>query len=420
MKKFLQLPKVVTKNCLWIICPCFIVCLCGYFCVTDNHINKNEVKDILKKNIFHNKNSLDKINVNETDDGGNTLLHAACFDGRLDIVKKLIKKGALVNVNNFWYSTPLGYAVLRKHYNVVEFLLQHGADPNSIVSTDCGLKRTVLAEAITDDDTKMIGLLKKYGADLNKRGKKGLTDAHYGVFLGDKNFEKLLKAGLDPKILSDDETNGFFDLPSCNQVGNEEVDNLVKLLKKYGANIDQQKKGTHTTPLFQSIIEKNYCTAEILLKNGASPDVGGIWWMDSVTPLHYAAIIGDYEAVKLLLKYGASVEGTHYWNITPLSSAADMGKDCPEGVSKSGSPNDYLKIVKLLIKHGANVNNVEKYDNTPLYHAIEGGNNEIVKELLHSGAETNVINFDKETPVSLAKRLGKGEILKSLMHAQKH
>lgn len=357
MKNVLKLPKVALKD--WIFCLCFIACSCSRSNIADNYISKDEVKDILKSDIFHNKNSSNIINVNEKDGNENTLLHAACFEGRLDIVKKLIEKGVAVNIANCWESTPLGNAVRRKHYNIVEFLLDHGADPNSIVSTDCGLRRTVLAEAIINDDARMVDLLKRYGADLNKRGKNGLTDAHYGVFWGDKNFEKLLKAGLDPKILSDDETNGFFNLPSCNQVGNEEVDNLVKLLKKYGANIDQWKKGTHITPLFQAIMDKDYCIAEILLKNGASPDGGGIWWMDSITPLHYAAIIGDYEAVELLLKYGASVEGTHYWNVSPLSSAADMRKDCPKGTYKSRSPEDYLKIVKLLVKHGANVNRRE-------------------------------------------------------------
>lgn len=418
MKNVLQLSQVMIKN--WIICVCFIICSCSRSDIGDSYINKNEVKDILKSDTFHDKNSSNIIKVNEKDTNGNTLLHAACSKGRLDIVKKLVGKGASVNISNYWDSTPLGYAVRLRQYDIVKFLLDHGANPNSIVSTDCGVKRTVLAEAITNDDTRMVGLLKKYGADLNKRGKKGLTDAHYGVFLGDKNFEKLLKAGLDPKILSDDETNGFFCLPGCNQVGNEEVDNLVKLLKKYGANIDQWKKDTHITPLFRAIMDKDYCIAEILLRNGASPDRGGIWWMDSVTPLHYAAIIGDYEAVKLLLKYGASVEGTHYWSISPLSSAADMGKDCPEKMSKSGSPNDYLKIVKLLIKHGANVNNLEKYGNTPIYHAVEGGSNEIVEELLRSGAKTNVINFDKETPLSLAKRLNRAEILKTLKRTERH
>lgn len=409
MKNILQFLRVVIIN--WIICSC------SRSDIADDYISTSEVKDILKGDIFHNRNSSNRINVNEKDTNGNTLLHAACSEGRLDIVKKLIERGASVNIANSWYSTPLGYAVLRRHYKIVEFLLKHGANPNSIVSTDCGMKRTVLAEAITNDDAKMVDLLKKYGADLNKRGEEGLTDAHYGVFLGDKNFEKLLKVGLDPKILSDDETNGFFGLPSCNQVGNEEVDNLVKLLKKYGANIDQWKKDTHITPLFQAIMEKNYCIAEILLKNGASPDMGGIWWMDSITPLHYAAIVGDYKAVRLLLKYDASVEGTHYWNVSPLASAADMGKDCPEETSKS--PNDYLKIVKLLIMHGANVNNTEKYGNTPLYHAIEGGDTEIVKELLRNGAKTDVINFDKETPLTLAKRQNHTEIVKLLSKHKK-
>jgi ankyrin repeat protein len=368
-----------------------------------------------------------KTDANIRDGSENTLLHEACFQGKIAVVRELIAKNADINAENYSEASPLGYAVLRNHYDIVELLLENGADFNGLVVTDTVFARSALAEAIFRENQPMIALLKKYGADLNHRRKYGQTDAHRIYHFDSKQVEKLLKAELDPNIKDDFGQNAFFYLPSGFQTEKEEIDGIVKLLKKNGMDINKYEEITKNTgeyvdfinPLIQAVIKGDYVLTEILLQNGANIELGA-WQMRSVTPLHIAAMSGDYEMVKLLAKRGASIEGTHYWRITPLSSAADLGKNYPKDMSRvNHSAEEYAKTVEFLIEKGANVNNIEKYENTPLHHAVEGGCEEIVRILLSHGAKIDAANYDKETPLDVAKKLGRVGIQKILEEAQK-
>ena len=62
---------------------------------------------------------------------GHTALRVAVDHGHVDIVRKLLSAGALPNVPAKDGSAPLLAAVRSKHLNadLVELLLQHGADP---------------------------------------------------------------------------------------------------------------------------------------------------------------------------------------------------------------------------------------------------------------------------------------------------
>ncbi|MDR0631640.1 MAG: ankyrin repeat domain-containing protein [Holosporaceae bacterium] len=368
-----------------------------------------------------------KIDVNIRNGNYATLLHEACYQGRIAVVRELIAKNADINAENCYGAIPLGYAILKNHYDIAELLLENGADPNGHVSTDSGWSRSVLVQAIAfDENPKMAALLKKYGANLNHRGKYGQTDAHSSYYYCD-HLKKLLKAGLNLNVKDNFGKNAFFYLPSGFQIENEEIDGIVKLLKKSGLDINRHEEITKNTgeyvdfinPLIQAVIDGDYARTEILLRNGARIEAGA-WAMQSVTPLHIAAMAGDYEMVKLLVERGASIEGWHYWRVTPLSSAADLGKDYPRDVLRvDHSSEEYAKIVELLIEKGANVNNVEKYENTPLHHAVEGGCEKIVRILLKHGAKIDAANCDKETPLDVAKKLGKLKIQKIMEEAQK-
>jgi hypothetical protein len=59
---------------------------------------------------------------------GNTLLHRACWK-QPSVVEFLIRKGANVNAKNYYGHTPLHWAESR---HVIELLLKHGADINTV------------------------------------------------------------------------------------------------------------------------------------------------------------------------------------------------------------------------------------------------------------------------------------------------
>lgn len=60
--------------------------------------------------------------------GNKTLLHFAAHDGRMDVARLLLSKGAEVNSKDDAGFTPLHVAAFSDHAEIVELLLSHQAD----------------------------------------------------------------------------------------------------------------------------------------------------------------------------------------------------------------------------------------------------------------------------------------------------
>ena len=77
------------------------------------------------------------------DHNGTTALHQAVFQNKLDIVNLLIDRGADPNIGdeNVW--TPLYWAVERRRIDMVKLLLNRGADPNKMSNHWTPLHRAV-------------------------------------------------------------------------------------------------------------------------------------------------------------------------------------------------------------------------------------------------------------------------------------
>lgn len=69
-------------------------------------------------------------NVNQRNGQGQTPLHLAVKKGKKDIVDVLLQKGADVNAADTEGKTPLHYAVFYGHYEIAKQLLQHHANPS--------------------------------------------------------------------------------------------------------------------------------------------------------------------------------------------------------------------------------------------------------------------------------------------------
>ncbi|GFP87893.1 putative serine/threonine-protein kinase/receptor r831 [Phtheirospermum japonicum] len=67
--------------------------------------------------------------VNFRDIDGRTALHVAACQGLTDVVGLLLRRGAQVDVNDRWGSTPLADAIYYKNNDVIKLLEAHGAKP---------------------------------------------------------------------------------------------------------------------------------------------------------------------------------------------------------------------------------------------------------------------------------------------------
>lgn len=64
-----------------------------------------------------------KLNVDSTDNKGNTPLHIAARKGNIDSVKFLVQKGAQINMKNNFGIPPVFLAFIRKREDVVKYLV---------------------------------------------------------------------------------------------------------------------------------------------------------------------------------------------------------------------------------------------------------------------------------------------------------
>jgi len=128
---------------------------------------------------------------------GGTPLHTAADRGYLRIVEFLLEHGANPNMKNNYGSTPLHYAAMYGYPEVVELLLEHGANPN--IQSNYG--STPLHYAAMYGYPEVVELLLEHGANPNIQNRYGYTPLHFaieGCFVD--VVRVLLDHGADPTI----------------------------------------------------------------------------------------------------------------------------------------------------------------------------------------------------------------------------
>ena len=136
-----------------------------------------------------------------------------------------------------------------------------------------------------------------------------------------------------------------------------DVEAVSELLKSSPFLINKANEMNGTTLLFRSVLNNNYNITEMLLENGANPNLQNcygetslhqavenrshkminllldnkanpnIQQKDGETPMHIACVKGDYKIVKLMLHYGANPRLKTYQNeMTALDYAIEMEK----------------------------------------------------------------------------------------------
>lgn len=297
------------------------------------------------------------MDVNVTDDEGNTPLHYAIQNGRVEAVQELLAKGASVNATNHLGETPLffaRYCFPEEMAEILNLLLKHNAD--------CCLKDS-------EGRTLLSHLLDERQASAKIQGPVECLIAH-GAKLS------------DPKLL--------VGAVMCNSF------QLVKDMIAHGVDVNV-KSDRGTTPLHAAVQER--CSFELctyLIEKGADasiPDDGGF------AAIYHIIRNQDLKLLEKALEHKMiDLEGRQMRE-TPLYTAVE---------------NQWAEGVKMLVNHGVDVNVRNNpsfcsiaYTNckTPLYAAVQCGSPELAKFLIESGAEV-----DKEI-VSLAQELKNPEIL---------
>jgi len=125
-------------------------------------------------------------------------LGLACYFGHPETAEYLVKAGAPINSpsRNALKAAPIQSAVTAGHENVVQVLLQLGADPN--VREQGGY--TPLHAAAQNKDVDMIRTLLYGGADLTLQGNDGKTALDLAMDAGDEKVIILLREGITKRF----------------------------------------------------------------------------------------------------------------------------------------------------------------------------------------------------------------------------
>jgi ankyrin repeat protein len=292
------------------------------------------------------------------------------------MIDLLVRAGADVKGANEFGATPLYAAAGNQDPAIVKKLLAAGADPNAALLSG----ETPLIEAAGRGNLETVRALLAAKADPNgKDGKGGQTALMWAVQQGQVPVvEELLRAGADVNIAS---KSGFTPLMFAAQRG------------EVGA-------------------EGDVATARILLRAGAK--VNEVQPKFGVTPLIVASAMVHPKMVELLLDNGANPNMKEAIGYTPL---AWVVRDSHYGIDYANKEK-IVDIVKVLLKHGADpnfrmmnekskaVNDLSITGATPLMLAAEVNNTEAVRALLDGGADPKATTVQGTNAVMLAAGAG--------------
>lgn len=170
--------------------------------------------------------------------------------------------------------------------------VKNGADVNAINWGETG-KLTPLTFACTHKEFKIIRLLIEFGANVNKRDKKGDTPLASACCEGSEDIvDFLIKSGADVNTVVDTRGPLYY---AC-LYGHADV---VRLLLDAGADVS---KNTYST--LMACMEGWEKIVRLLLSHGADVNARE---EDGNTLLHHACFYGQGATARLLLDHGADV-----------------------------------------------------------------------------------------------------------------
>lgn len=291
-----------------------------------------------------------------------TALSLAAMNGSKDLVSCLIRRNADMNRPNMVEDKPVYVAARHGHADVLQLLVDAGADVNVYTSDGRGPLH------IAHDSPEVARVLLKKGADVNHASLFGSPLS----YASGRNWPEVVKVYLQHKEIElemiEDE-DGLTALGRALYHGNTEI---VRLLLEAGANVNQQTRNKNA-PLHFALISSSAGsgdTLRALLEYNPLLDLAN---NDGDTALNRLHSRTPVSLIRLFINAGADAEIPDNWRDTPIRTA----------VLKNN-----VDVVKYLVSKKARVN-IVGYRGGPLHLACHRGSLEVVKILIDGGADVN-------------------------------
>ncbi|KAF4921188.1 Ankyrin repeat domain-containing protein 50 [Colletotrichum fructicola] len=329
----------------------------------------------------------DDTTLNSKDNRGNTPLVWGSLEGHHNIVQTLLDKGADVNAQGGDNSNALHAASFRGHANVIRILLDKGANVNS----QGGYYGNALQAASFGGHDNVVQMLLDKGADVNAQGSR-YGNALYAASFGghDSIVQMLLDQGADVNFQSGYYRNA---LQAASFGGHA---NVVWMLLDKGADVNAQG-GRYGNALYAASEGVHDNIVQMLLDKGADVNAQGGRYGNA---LQAASFNGHDNVVRMLLDKGADVnaQGGRYGNA--LYAASEGGHD---------------GIVRMLLDKGADVNAQGADYGNALHAASFRGHDNVVRILLDKGADVNAEGGDYGNALQAASFRGHANVVWMLL-----
>ncbi|KAK1483574.1 hypothetical protein CTAM01_13331 [Colletotrichum tamarilloi] len=331
-------------------------------------------------------------NVNESDYGGYTPLHRAAKQGHESVVKLLIRNGAKIDQTGKCMRTPLYLAVVHRREVIVRILLGYNANANagSAVNGSSPLYEASKAGWRVDPPEAIVKLLIENGAYVNSRCDSGDTALHAASRAGNERIAKLLIE--NGAIVNAENYEHRMTALHCVCSAHTVTDILIEeRLKERGplslSILDTPGESDATLQKIDKVISKLLVEVELNVNSGANR-------CNSKSKL--APSFSYEEIVRLLVEDNASVE------VAKGGRAAHLSDE---------RKHDNHATAKVLLDSGAALDVVDDVGETPLTNAVSAGDRKLLQLLLENGANVDLTgNSYKYTPLILAILLGREDM----------
>jgi len=284
-------------------------------------------------------------------------VHEPVLNSNVRHVTNLLREKKYHSEKDHGGRTPLHIAVSCSNPEMIELLLEHGADL-SCVDTLLGLSPVEYATRM--NDWEVLSLLMEKRPEIREQ------------VLNEINY-----------VCTD---NIVCALRAAAQYGRND---LLKYLISKGSSVNVALPGDNSTLLHEAVRNRRTETVKLLLQLRASPDCQD---ERGKSPLHVAVETEKLEVIKCIVEHQGAVQ-------RETELLHDINSE------RTVKKRNFLNLPDL-------------EGSTPLHLGVAAGNTNIVSYLINAGSNKNTCNMQGEYPLTVAARCGKNDIVELLMEGE--